>query len=73
MSEDAEHDGASEPLDPEDAKLVTRGRDAKFRPAQLDAAPLATASAWISDYERFWHDNLGALDTYLTQLQGEQS
>ena len=57
----------------EDAKLVTRGRDAKFRPAQLDAAPLATASAWISDYERFWHDNLGALDTYLTQLQGEQS
>lgn len=56
----------------ESAGLVSRGRDAKFRPARLDAAPLATASAWISDYERFWQDNLGALDAYLQRLQGEQ-
>lgn len=57
----------------EAASLVTRGRDAKFRPARLDAAPLATASNWIGDYERFWQDSLGALDTYLTRIQGEQS
>ena len=53
----------------EAAGLVTRGRDAKFRPARLDAAPLATASAWIGDYERFWQDSLGALNTYLNRLQ----
>ena len=57
----------------EAAGLVSRGRDAKFRPARLDAAPLAAASTWIGDYERFWQDSLGALDSYLTRLQGEQS
>ena len=57
----------------EAAGLVSRGRDAKFRPARLDATPLANASAWISDYERFWQDNLGALNTYLERLQkGEE-
>jgi DNA-binding transcriptional ArsR family regulator len=55
----------------ETAGLVSRGRDAKYRPARLDAAPLAAASAWIGDYEQFWHDSLGALDSYLTQLQNE--
>ena len=53
----------------ETAGLVSRGRDAKYRPARLDAAPLAAASAWIGDYEQFWKDSLGALDSYLTRLQ----
>ena len=57
----------------EAAGMVTRGRDAKFRPARLDATPLAQASTWIGDYERFWQDSLGVLDTYPTRLQGEQS
>ena len=56
----------------EAAGLVSRGRDAKFRPARLDATPLAAASNWIGDYERFWQDSLGALDTYLQRLQKEQ-
>src|SRR6478735_12519705 len=53
----------------EGAGLVTRGRDAQFRPARLDAAPLAAASAWIGDYARFWEDSIGALDDYLNALQ----
>jgi DNA-binding transcriptional ArsR family regulator len=61
----------------ETAGLVSRGRDARFRPAQLDARPLAEASGWIDDYERFWTDSLGALDTLLAKLQqntkGEQN
>jgi DNA-binding transcriptional ArsR family regulator len=56
----------------ESAGLVSRGRDAKYRPARLDARPLATASTWIHDYERFWQDSLGALDSYLHNLQGEK-
>jgi hypothetical protein len=50
---------------------VSRGRDAKYRPARLDARPLAAASTWIGDYEQFWKDSLGALDNYLQQLQGD--
>jgi DNA-binding transcriptional ArsR family regulator len=53
----------------EQAGLVSRGRDARYRPARLDARPLAAASAWVGDYEKFWADSLGALDTLLTTLQ----
>lgn len=53
----------------EEAGLVSRGRDARYRPARLDARPLAVASGWIGDYEQFWKDNLGAIDALLTTLQ----
>ena len=53
----------------EAAGLVTRGRDAQFRPARLDARPLAAASEWIGDYARFWGDSVDALDQYLNALQ----
>jgi DNA-binding transcriptional ArsR family regulator len=53
----------------EGAGLVTRGRDAQFRPARLDARPLAGASAWIGGYAQFWEDSIGALDQYLNALQ----
>ncbi len=51
------------------AGLVTRGRDAQFRPARLNAAPLAAASEWIGDYARFWSDSIDALGHYLNALQ----
>jgi DNA-binding transcriptional ArsR family regulator len=53
----------------QEAGLVTRGRTAQYRPAQLDARPLAAASAWIGDYAKFWEDSLTALDQYLNVLQ----
>jgi DNA-binding transcriptional ArsR family regulator len=56
----------------EHAGLVTRGRDAKFRPATLDARPLAAASTWIGDYEQFWGDSLDSLGALLTTLQKEE-
>lgn len=49
----------------ESAGLVARGRDAQYRPAMLDARPLAGASAWIDDYRRFWGDSFDALDDVL--------
>ncbi|SIT75620.1 transcriptional regulator, ArsR family [Microbacterium sp. RU33B] len=53
----------------ETAGLVTRGREGQFRPARLDARPLAEASVWISDYAAFWKDSIDALDAYLGILQ----
>lgn len=53
----------------ETAGLVSRGRDAQYRPATLDARPLAAASQWIGGYAQFWDDSLGALDQYLNALQ----
>jgi DNA-binding transcriptional ArsR family regulator len=53
----------------EAAGLVTRGREAQYRPARLDARPLAAASQWIGDYSRFWGESVNALDQYLNALQ----
>jgi DNA-binding transcriptional ArsR family regulator len=53
----------------ENAGLVARGRHAQYRPAVLDARPLAEASHWIDDYARFWRDSADALDLYLNALQ----
>jgi DNA-binding transcriptional ArsR family regulator len=53
----------------EAAGLVSRGRDAQYRPARLDARPLAAASEWIGDYARFWAGSFDSLGSYLDTLQ----
>jgi uncharacterized protein YndB with AHSA1/START domain/DNA-binding transcriptional ArsR family regulator len=53
----------------ETAGLVSRGRDGQYRPAQLDARPLAAASTWIGDYARFWADSFDTMGSYLDTLQ----
>ena len=50
------------------AGLVTRGRDAQYRPATLAARPLQDASAWLGDYRIFWAESFDALDTLLDGL-----
>ncbi len=52
----------------ESAGLVTRGRDAQYRPAMLTARPLQDASAWLGDYRVFWAESFDALDTLLDGL-----
>jgi DNA-binding transcriptional ArsR family regulator len=53
----------------ENASLITRGRDAQWRPCQLDAAPLEDAAGWIEHYRRFWDASLDRLDGYLRELK----
>jgi DNA-binding transcriptional ArsR family regulator len=52
----------------ESAGLVSRGREAQFRPVKLNATPLKEASMWIGNYKRFWEENLEQLDTYVKEL-----
>jgi DNA-binding transcriptional ArsR family regulator len=53
----------------ERAGLITRGRDAQWRPCRLDARPLRGAAAWLVDYRRFWEESFDRLDEYLRSLQ----
>jgi DNA-binding transcriptional ArsR family regulator len=53
----------------EHAGLVTRGRRAQWRPCRLRGRPLKDVADWISDYRRFWEQNLDRLDDYLQKLQ----
>ena len=56
----------------EHAGLVSRGRDAQFRPVRLNAAPLAGAAQWLGDYRRFWAESLDRLDTYVKELKRKE-
>ena len=53
----------------ERAGLITRSRDAQWRPCKLNATPLRDAAQWIENYRRFWDESFDRLDEYLQQLQ----
>ncbi|CAN5907924.1 metalloregulator ArsR/SmtB family transcription factor [soil metagenome] len=55
----------------EGAGLVSRGRNAQFRPVRLNAKPLAEAARWIGDYRRFWEESLDQLEAYVKDLQSK--
>jgi DNA-binding transcriptional ArsR family regulator len=50
------------------AGLVTRGRDAQWRPCSLDAAPMREVAEWLGRYRRFWEQSLDRLDAYAQTL-----
>jgi DNA-binding transcriptional ArsR family regulator len=53
----------------ERAGLVSRGREAQWRPCHLEGAPLQAVSEWLDDYRRFWDRNLDSLAGYLKTIQ----
>jgi DNA-binding transcriptional ArsR family regulator len=56
----------------ERAGLVTRGREAQWRPRRLEAQPLKEIAEWIEDYRRFWEESFDRLDVYLKALQQKE-
>jgi DNA-binding transcriptional ArsR family regulator len=52
----------------ERAGLITRSREAQWRPCRLDAGPLKDAADWLEHYRRFW--SFDRLDDYLGELRG---
>jgi DNA-binding transcriptional ArsR family regulator len=56
----------------ERAGLVTRGRDAQFRPAQLEASPIREVAQWAENYRRFWDASYARLDEYLEHLKAQE-
>ncbi|QDO97059.1 helix-turn-helix transcriptional regulator [Ferrovibrio terrae] len=47
----------------ERAGLITRGREAQWRPCKLDAAPLRAANNWLEHYAAFWSGSFDRLKT----------
>lgn len=56
----------------EGAGLVSRGREAQFRPVRLNAAPLADAAEWIGDYRRFWEASFVRLEAYVDEMKRKE-
>lgn len=55
----------------ERAGLITRGKDAQFRPCRLEVEPLKEASDWIDTYRQIWEQRFDRLADYLKELQQE--
>jgi DNA-binding transcriptional ArsR family regulator len=53
----------------EQAGLVSRGKEAQWRPCKLEAGPLRDLDGWLKDYRRFWDENLDQLESYLADIQ----
>ena len=53
----------------EGAGLISRGRDAQWRPCRLEAAPLQQVDGWLSRYRTFWEGSIDKMGTYLAELQ----
>jgi DNA-binding transcriptional ArsR family regulator len=53
----------------ERAGLITRGRQAQWRPCRLEAKPLQGVADWVEHYRRFWDESFDRLDEYLKELQ----
>jgi DNA-binding transcriptional ArsR family regulator len=56
----------------ERAGLVSRGRDAQYRPCHLEAAPLDSAIGWIEQHRQVWQRRLDQLEQHLRNIQSTQ-
>jgi DNA-binding transcriptional ArsR family regulator len=56
----------------ERAGLITRGRDAQWRPCRLETAPLENASVWIERYRELARDRFDRLDQEIQKIRRRQ-
>lgn len=53
----------------EKAGLITRGREAQWRPCRLDPGPLREVSEWLEHYSHFWTQSLDRLEDILREIK----
>ncbi|MCA3699195.1 ArsR/SmtB family transcription factor [Brevundimonas sp.] len=53
----------------EKAGLITRGKEAQWRPARLEPMGLKGVAEWLEHYRRYWDSSFDRLDAYLTKIQ----
>lgn len=57
----------------ENAGLILKGRDAQWRPCQLNGDPLKDATRWMEQYRIFWEASFDRLDTYLKTVTSKKN
>ena len=56
----------------EHAGLITRSREAQWRPCRLEGRPLKDVADYVEDYRRFWEERFDRLEDYLRELQQQE-
>lgn len=53
----------------ERAGLISRGRNAQWRPCRLEAETLKEGADWMNQYRQLWEESLSKLESYVQKLQ----
>ena len=56
----------------EKAGLIVRGREAQWRPARIQAAPLKDVNEWLERFRKNWEESFDRLDEYLQKVQKQK-
>jgi DNA-binding transcriptional ArsR family regulator len=56
----------------EGAGLISRGRDAQWRPCRLESEPLRAVDTWLERYRQHWLGSFDKMDVLLKELQKRQ-
>ncbi len=52
----------------EGAGLISRGREAQWRPCKLETAPLQQVDGWLARYRMFWEGSFDKMGAYLDEI-----
>jgi DNA-binding transcriptional ArsR family regulator len=55
------------------AGLITKSREAQWRPCRIEGEHLKEAMDWIGQYKQIWEERLDRLDAYLLTLHATSS
>lgn len=56
----------------EKAGLITKTREAQWRPCKINATPLKNASNWMEQYRTFWEESFDRLEEYLKTVTSKK-
>jgi DNA-binding transcriptional ArsR family regulator len=57
----------------EGAGLITRGKDAQFRPCAINTQPLEALAEWTEQYRHIWEMRFDRMDEILKTMKGQNN
>jgi DNA-binding transcriptional ArsR family regulator len=57
----------------ENAGLITRGKDAQFRPCNLNAQPIEAVASWTDQYRHIWAARFDVMDNLLKNMKDQKN
>jgi DNA-binding transcriptional ArsR family regulator len=57
----------------EAAGLISRAREAQWRPCRLETKALRNVDDWLASYRRFWTASFNNMDAYIAELKRKES
>lgn len=57
----------------EHAGLISRGREAQWRPCRIAPVSLRQVDGWLGNFRKFWDENFNRLDGLLEDMKAEEA